>query len=123
MSENKKSAVTFLQMVAAGNVREAFKTYTDLGFIHHNFYFHGDAESIIPAMEENAENNPEKSFEVLRAIEEGETVAVHSYVKQDQEDLGAVLVHIFRFQGDRIVEMWDVGQVIPENSPNENGAF
>jgi hypothetical protein len=28
-----------------------------------------------------------------------------------------------RFEGDRIVELWGVGQQIPADSPNENGAF
>ena len=31
--------------------------------------------------------------------------------------------HIFRFAGDRIVEMWDVGQEVPASSPNTNGMF
>jgi hypothetical protein len=32
-------------------------------------------------------------------------------------------VHIFRFAGDRVVELWDVAQPLPADSPNENGAF
>jgi predicted SnoaL-like aldol condensation-catalyzing enzyme len=32
-------------------------------------------------------------------------------------------VHIFRFRGDKIVELWDLGQEVPESSPNENGMF
>ncbi|WP_409250571.1 nuclear transport factor 2 family protein [Bacillus sp. SCS-153A] len=123
MSEKKTSAESFLQMVASGSVREAFDKYTDKEFVHHNPYFKGDAESIMRAMEENAEQNPDKVFEVLRSIEEGENVAVHSHVKQNPEDIGAVVVHIFRFQEDKIVEMWDVGQIIPEDSPNENGVL
>ena len=38
-------------------------------------------------------------------------------------DRGTAAVHIFRFQGDRVIELWDVGQPVPENSPNENGMF
>jgi predicted SnoaL-like aldol condensation-catalyzing enzyme len=34
-----------------------------------------------------------------------------------------MLVRIFRFEGDRIVELWDVGQQAPKNSPNDNGVF
>jgi predicted SnoaL-like aldol condensation-catalyzing enzyme len=33
------------------------------------------------------------------------------------------VIHIFRFEEDRIVELWDVGQEIPEDSPNDNGMF
>lgn len=92
-------------------------------FLHHNPYFRGDADSLMFAMEENASQNPDKSFEVKLAIEEGDYVAVHSHVKQNPEDLGAAVVHIFRYQDGRIVELWDLGQPVPENSPNENGIF
>jgi predicted SnoaL-like aldol condensation-catalyzing enzyme len=123
MSSQKEKAVSFLKMVAAGDVREAFERFTSSEFLHHNPYFRGDAESIMRGMEENARANPEKIFEVKLVIEEGEVIAVHSHVRQQPGDLGAVVVHMFRFQDERIVEMWDVGQPIPSESPNENGVF
>jgi predicted SnoaL-like aldol condensation-catalyzing enzyme len=33
------------------------------------------------------------------------------------------VVHILRFEGGKIVEMWDVGQEIPKDSPNALGVF
>ncbi|MGF9908635.1 nuclear transport factor 2 family protein [Brevibacillus porteri] len=119
----KENAVSFLKLVASGNVREAYQRYTGPNFRHHNPFFRGDAHSLMLAMEENAAKNPHKILEVKRAIEEGDIVAVHSHVKQNQEDLGGAVVHIFRFQNDQIVEFWDVGQPIPDDSPNENGMF
>ncbi|OUQ88650.1 polyketide cyclase [Brevibacillus brevis] len=119
----KENAVSFLQLVASGNVREAYQRYTGPNFRHHNPFFRGDAHSLMLAMEENAAQNPHKVLEVKRAIEEGDIVAVHSHVKQNQEDLGGAVVHIFRFHNDQIVELWDVGQPIPADSPNENGMF
>ncbi|GED60681.1 nuclear transport factor 2 family protein [Brevibacillus formosus] len=119
----KENAVSFLQLVASGNVREAYQRYTGPNFRHHNPYFRGDAHSLMLAMEENAAKNPHKILEVKRAIEEGDMVAVHSHVRQNQEDLGGAVVHIFRFHNDQIVELWDVGQPIPADSPNENGMF
>lgn len=122
-TSRKEKAVSFLQLVASGNVREAYQKYIGSGFRHHNPYFRGDAESLMLAMEENAGKNPNKIFEVKLTLEEGDIVAVHSHVKQNQDDLGGAVVHIFRFQNDLIVELWDVGQPIPEDSPNENGMF
>ncbi|MGD6846600.1 nuclear transport factor 2 family protein [Rossellomorea aquimaris] len=119
----KERAVSFLELVASGNVREAYESHASPDFRHHNPYFPGDADSLMSAMEENAAGNPDKILEVKRAIQEGDTVAVHSHVRQNPEDLGGAVVHIFRFQDDRIVELWDVGQAIPEDSPNENGVF
>lgn len=119
----KEMAVSFLRLTASGQVCEAYSSYVGPGFRHHNAYFRGDADSLMLAMEESAAANPQKSLEVKRTIEEGDTVMVYSLVKQRPEDLGAAVVHIFRFQDGRIVELWDVGQPIPENSPNENGVF
>ncbi|MBG9944048.1 nuclear transport factor 2 family protein [Brevibacillus formosus] len=119
----KENAVSFLQLVASGNVREAYQRYTGPNFRHHNPFFRGDAHSLMIAMEENAAKNPHKILEVKRAIEEGDIVAVHSHVRQNQEDIGGAVVHIFRFHNDQIVELWDVGQPIPDDSPNENGMF
>lgn len=119
----KEKAVSFLKLVASGDVREAYHRYIDPNFRHHNPFFRGDADSLMLAMEENATMNPHKILEVKRVIENGNIVAVHSHVKQKQDDLGGAVVHIFRFHNDLIVELWDVGQAIPENSPNENGVF
>ncbi len=119
----KDVAIAFLRMAAAGKVREAYREHIGPGFRHHNPFFRGDSESLMAAMEENATQNPHKVFEVQHAIEDQDLVAVHSRIRTRPEDRGAVVVHIFRFDGNRIVELWDVGQPVPETSPNENGMF
>ncbi|WP_430392873.1 nuclear transport factor 2 family protein [Bacillus suaedaesalsae] len=119
----KEKAVSFLQLVASGKVREAYERYISGEFRHHNPYFKGDSESLMMAMEDNALASPNKVLDVKLAIQEGNTVSVYSHVKQNPDDLGGAVVHIFQFHHDKIVEMWDVGQAIPEDSPNENGMF
>ncbi|MCM3118255.1 ester cyclase [Neobacillus sp. MER 74] len=119
----KEMAVSYLQLASSGKARDAFQRYIGPDFCHHNPYFSGDADSLMLAMEENAALNPNKIFEVKLVIHEKDTVAVHSHVKQHPEDLGGAVVHIFRFKDNQIVELWDIGQPIPEESPNENGMF
>jgi predicted SnoaL-like aldol condensation-catalyzing enzyme len=119
----KESAIEFLRMASAGEVREAYRDYVGEGFRHHNPYFRGDADSLMSAMAENSSENPDKAFEVHQALEDGDLVAIHGKVRHKPEDLGTALVHIFRFQGDRIVELWDLGQETPEESPDKNGMF
>lgn len=121
--DRKEAAMEFLRLVASGKVREAYSRYIAPEFRHHNPFFRGDAESLMIAMEENAAANPDKVLEIQRALEEGDLVAVHSRVRQTPGDPGGAVVHIFRFQGNLIVELWDVGQAVPENSPNEHGMF
>jgi predicted SnoaL-like aldol condensation-catalyzing enzyme len=74
-------------------------------------------------MEENAAKNPNKVLEIQTAIEEGDRVAVFSRVRQRPDDAGGAVVHIFRFEGERIAELWDVGQPVSADSINENGMF
>ncbi len=119
----KAAATSFLTMVAAGRVAEAFASYIGKGFRHHNPFFEGTAEALMRAMEENARQNPQKLLEVHHALEDGDFVAVHSHVRQKPDDRGAAVVHIFRFENDQVVELWDVGQPLPEASPNEHGMF
>jgi len=120
---NKETAISFLKLAASGNVREAYSKFVGPGFKHHNPYFEGSAETLMTAMEENARQNPNKSLEVKRAIAEGDLVAVHSHVRLKPEDRGGAVVHLFRFEDGRILELWDLGQPLPEKSPNQYGMF
>jgi predicted SnoaL-like aldol condensation-catalyzing enzyme len=119
----KECAISFLKLVASGNVRKAYEEHIAADFCHHNPYFKGDAESLMHGMEANATQFPDKILEVQRALEDGDLVAVHSHVKLKPGDRGLALVHIFRFRGNAIVELWDLGQPVPEEMPNELGMF
>ena len=120
---NKNAAVSFLKMVASGKVQEAYSKFVGEGFRHHNPFFEGSAKSLQAGMQANALQNPDKVMDVKRVIDEGELVAVHSHVQQKPGDRGAVVVHIFRFENGHIVELWDLGQPVPEESPNQFGMF
>ena len=75
-------------------------------------------------MEEAATASPNKSLEVVRVLEDGNLVATHSrLLRIDPNALEIAAVHIFRFEGDKIIEEWEVGQELPKDSPNENGPF
>ena len=119
----KDAAIDFLTLAASGKVSEAYAQHVGFGFRHHNPNFRGDAASLKEAMQENATKNPNKTLKVQRALQDGNEVAVLSHVHQHPGDRGAAVVHIFRFEGGRIVELWDVGQEIPESSLNEHGMF
>lgn len=122
-TSNKDAAVSFLKMAASGQIREAYSKFVEPDFRHHNPFFEGSAEALMKGMEENARQNPDKALEVKRVIAEGEFVAVHAYVRHKPAEPGAAVMHIFRFENGRIVELWDVGQAVPEVSPNQYGMF
>lgn len=119
----KEIATDFLTLAAAGRAAEAFARYAGKGFRHHNGYFPGDANSLMTAMDANAQQFPSKTLQVKIAVEEGDKVATLSRVVHTPGELGAAVVHIFRFAEGKIAELWDVGQAIPEDSPNQYGMF
>jgi len=119
----KDRAVSFLRLAGSGKVRDAYERYVGHTFRHHNAFFRGGRESLMKAMEDNAAKNPDKVLDVKLALQDGNYVAVHSHVRQNARDRGAAVVHIFRFEDDRIVELWDLGQAIPQDSPNRHGMF
>ncbi len=119
---NKESAVSFLKLVTSGDIHKAYQTYVAENFRHHNPYFAGDTKSLMEGMEENHQRFPNKKFTVQRVLEDGDLVAVHGEVLLDAATRVAV-VHIFRFENGLIAELWDIGQAVPENSPNINGMF
>lgn len=118
---NKQAAIDFLMTCALRSPKEAFGSYVNPNFKHHNQYFKGDADSLMNAMIEADKSAPNRSFNVKQVFEEGDRVALYSQVIKDQMEIA--VVHILRFENGKISEMWDVGQVIEKDSPNENGLF
>lgn len=119
----RDAAVGFLREASSGRVREAYERYIAPDFRHHNPHFGGDAAALRAAMEEDAVQHPNKVLKVQRVLVDGDLVAVHSSVRMTGDDAGYALVHIFRFAGDHIVELWDIAEPVPASSPNENGMF
>jgi len=120
---NKDAAVTFLKLTASGKIQEAYSQFAGAGFRHHNPSFEGSTEALAAGMEDNARQFPDKVLEVKHAVTEGDLVAVHSHVRLKPGDPGMALVHIFLFENGRIVELWDLGQPVPEKMPNQYGMF
>ena len=123
MTSHADIATSFLRMCARGEVRIAYDRYVSQDFVHHNAWFAGDRESLLRAMEESAAKEPNKSFEVRQVIDGGDKVAVLSHLKRVDAGLEYAVVHIARIVDGKIVELWDLGQEIPKDSPNELGMF
>ena len=119
----KQLALEFINLAAKGDSRKAFAEFVGEDFKHHNAFFKSDPNALMIAMEEEARKNPEHSLEVKQAWQCGNMVTVLSHVKRNIADPGVAVVHIFRFEDNKIQEFWDVAQAIPEQTINENGMF
>ncbi len=123
VQNRKEVAVKFLQLVVAGQIDEAYHEYVDLGGKHHNSFFPAGFPALRRAMIENHVEFPSKQITVKNVLCDGDFVAVHSNIILRPGEAGLTTVHLFRFHGDKIVEMWDCGQPVPGDSPNKDGAF
>jgi predicted SnoaL-like aldol condensation-catalyzing enzyme len=122
-TNNTARAIDFLRLASSGHVEEAYRSYISADFRHHNPFFQGDAATLKAAMAENVRQFPNKAIDIYHALAEGDLVAVHARVTLKSGDPGFATIHLFRFEGDRIAELWDVGQAVPEDSPNTYGMF
>lgn len=120
---NKELAVSFLKSIVDRRIDEAYAKYTDPDMRHHNVHFAGDVQSLKQGMKAAHTQFPDTTIHVKHAIEEGNLVSVFSHVQMKPNGPSVGVVHIFRFQDAKIVEMWDVGQMVPESSLNQNGMF
>jgi len=118
---HKAIAETFLKLASSGRVREAYDRFVHPEFLHHNAYFRGDRASLLAGMEENARQFPDKSYQTLRALEEGKLVAIHGKVTLGSTQWS--VIHILRFREGKIIEEWEASQQALEDSPNDNGIF
>ena len=63
------------------------------------------------------------SFDIKRAIAEGDLVVTHSLLKTSLEDRGSAVADIFRLEDGKVVEHWDVVQPVPESAANDHPMF
>ncbi|MFQ5907731.1 MAG: nuclear transport factor 2 family protein [Thermoplasmata archaeon] len=121
--ERKATAVELLKLAAAGTAHEAVDRFLTPDFKHHNPDVPAGTEALTEAMRVDAENVPNKQLDIKHVLAEGELVTIHFHVVREPGDPGVAVVHLYRFEGHRIAELWDIGREVPTDSPNEDGMF
>jgi predicted SnoaL-like aldol condensation-catalyzing enzyme len=123
MIDHKQIAVQFLQWVTEGNIDKAYEAYVDISGKHHNMYYPAGFPALKQGMKDNHIEFPDKQFTLKHVLGDGDFVAVHSHVVLKPKEKEVAVVHLFRFQGDKIVEMWDCGQLLSHGVINTDGPF
>ncbi len=108
-------------------VRSSFERWVVPGYIQHNPYAATGREAAIGFLEKFVEQNPGQRTTIHRIIADGNLVAVHSHGWMENGDAAAkrgfAVVDIFRVEGCKVMEHWDVLSPVPETAANTNTMF
>ncbi|GJM15833.1 MAG: membrane protein [Thermodesulfobacteriota bacterium] len=122
LDQNKQNAIAFYKEAYEGNPRESVKKYVGDKYIQHNPVVDDGFEGFIKYFETMYKEYPDKSIEFVRAIAEGDLVALHTHQTWPGDE-HYVTMDFFRFEDGKIVEHWDSIQEVPKESKNDNGMW
>jgi predicted SnoaL-like aldol condensation-catalyzing enzyme len=123
LEANKRNAIDYYKMAYLGEPRKAVELYVGGEYIQHNPLVGDGKEPFIAYFERMGSEYPGKSIEFVRAIAEGDLVALHTH-QAWPGDNEYVTMDFFRFDDEgKIVEHWDAMQQIPESTENGNTMY
>ena len=123
---NKQNAMSFYDlMFNQCRPKEAVEQYVGASYTQHNPHVADGKGAFIAYFERMAVEFPGKQVNFKRALAEGNLVVLHCHqVWPTDKSKDWAGIDIFRFDDDgRIVEHWDVLQVVPDEPKNSNTMF
>jgi len=122
MTNAKEIVSAYMEEVWVNRKVEAVNKYISADtFIQHNPHLDNGLEALAGFLPHLFNNMmPEGTWEIKRIIAEDNLVVVHSLAKPAPTALGMAVVDIFRVEGNKIVEHWDVTTDVPEKTASGN---
>src|SRR5579863_529703 len=123
MEENKKTVTAFYDAAINQKDFEAAAKFIGPRYVQHNPRAADGPEGLKAFLGVLREKFPDYHSEIKRVFADGDYVILHVHNVPMPGARGAAIVDIFKLEGGKIVEHWDVRQEIPEQSANSNTMF
>lgn len=124
LDTNKANVIAFYELMFNDCLpAQAIERFAGSDYIQHNPHVLSGKDGFIAYFERMARDWPGKRVVIKRSIAEGNLVVLHCHQHWPGGDDYAG-IDIFRLdEAGKIVEHWDVLQVLPTQSENPNGMF
>ncbi len=123
LETNKKNAIAFYRTAYLGDPSKAVEEFVGEEYIQHNPLVADGKQAFIHYFEEMNRDYPNKSIEFVRAVAEGDLVALHTHQAWPGNE-NYLTMGFFRFDNNgKIVEHWDSVQEVPDETKNGNSMY
>ncbi|ROZ75044.1 nuclear transport factor 2 family protein [Ramlibacter sp. WS9] len=121
-TQNKELVLRFYQQLFGDKDVSAIDRYLAEGYIQHNPMVPTGRAPVRLLFEKIFAGAPKTQVDIRRVAADGDLVWLHVRAPGPDGRVSAI-VDIFRVEGGRIAEHWDVIQPVPEQAANTNTMF
>jgi len=121
LEENKKLVMDLYQEIFGDKNIDAIDKYIGDNYIQHNPAVADGKEALRDALKVWFKNAPKEIIDVQHIGADGNFVYIHTKSKRGNKTYS--VIDIFRVDGGKVVEHWDVIQEVPAKAANDHPMF